>query len=393
MEYVILDAVRTAFGGFGGSLRDRTAADLGVAVSTAVLERTGLAPGDVDHVVFGNVNQTDAGSVYMARNVGLRAGIPKEVPAYQVARGCGTGVQALVSSCHMIGMGEGEVILAGGAENMSLFPHVLRGARWSGFKLAQSPVLEDLLWAAMVDPVPNMIMGLTAENVAEKFGITKAQQDEFAVRSNQRAKRAADGKLFAGEIVPVKVKAKGGEKIFDQDEQIRPDTTMETLGKLPTVFKKGGTVTAGNSCGINDGAFAAVVTTPAKAKSLGKQPLGRIVAWGYGGVAPEIMGIGPVEAIKDVLRKAKKKPEDIALIEINEAFSAQCLAVVKELGADVEKVNVNGGAIAIGHPVGASGGRLVMTLLHELKRRGEKFGIASLCIGGGQGIAILVESL
>ncbi|HEY5997622.1 MAG TPA: thiolase family protein [Candidatus Deferrimicrobiaceae bacterium] len=390
MEYVILDAVRTAFGGFGGSLRDRTAADLGVAVSTAVLERTGLAPGDVDHVVFGNVNQTDAGSVYMARNVGLRAGIPKEVPAYQVARGCGTGVQALVSSCHMIGMGEGEVILAGGAENMSLFPHVLRNARWSGFKLAQSPVLEDLLWAAMVDPVPNMIMGLTAENVAEKFGIGKAEQDEFAVRSNQRAKRAADGKLFAGEIVPVKVKAKGGEKVFDQDEQIRPDTTMETLGKLPTVFKKGGTVTAGNSCGINDGAFAAVVTTMAKAKSLGKRPLGRIVAWGYGGVAPEIMGIGPVEAIKDVLRKAKKKLEDIALIEINEAFSAQCLAVVKELGADIEKVNVNGGAIAIGHPVGASGARVLVTLLHEMQKRDAKKGLATLCIGGGMGIAMCI---
>lgn len=393
MEYVILDGVRTPFGSFGGSLRDQTAADLGVHVSKAILERTGVPARAIDHIVFGNVNQTDAGSVYMARNIGVRAGIPIETPAYQVARGCGTGVQAFVSSCHMIGMGEGEVILAGGSESMSLFPHVLRGARWSGFKLAQNPVLEDLLWAAMVDPVPNMLMGVTAENVAEKFGVSKADQDAFAVRSHAKAKAAVDEGKFAEEIAPVTIKSRSGEKSFAQDEQIRPETTLETLAKLPTVFKKGGTVTAGNSCGINDGAFAAIVTTSAKAKSIGKTPLGKIVAWGYGGVAPEIMGIGPVPAIRNVLRKAGMSLKEIALVEINEAFAAQCLAVAKELSLDPDRVNFNGGAIAIGHPVGASGGRLVISLLRELRRRGEKYGIASLCIGGGQGIALLVESV
>lgn len=393
MDFVILDGIRTPFGAFGGALRDQTAADLGVVVSKAILEKVGLEPGAIDHVVFGNVNQTDQGAVYMARNIGVRVGLPKEVPAFQVARGCGTGVQTIISSCHMIGMGEGEIILAGGSENMSLFPFVLRGTRWSGFRLGKNQVLEDQLWSAMLDPVPNCLMGVTAENVAEKYGVSKKEQDEFAVRSHKRAKAALDGKKFEKEIVPVKLKVKGSEKLFEQDEQVRPDTTMEVLAKLPTAFKKDGTVTAGNSCGINDGAFAAIITTQKKADSLGKKPIGRIVGWGYGGVEPEIMGIGPIHAIKDVLKKTGKKLEEIDLFEINEAFAAQCLAVIKDLGINEEKVNVNGGAIAIGHPVGASGGRLVLTLLHELKRRGGRYGIASLCIGGGQGISILVESM
>jgi len=290
-------------------------------------------------------------------------------------------------------MGESEIVLAGGSENMSLFPFVLRGTRWSGFRLGKNQILEDLLWAAMVDPVPNCLMGVTAENVAEKYGIPKKDQDEFAARSHKLAKAALDAKKFEKEIVPVKVKVKGGEKTFELDEQVRADTTMEVLAKLPTAFKKDGTVTAGNSCGINDGAYAAIITTMKKAASLWKNPLGKIIGWGYGGVEPEIMGIGPVQAIKNVLKKTGMKLEDIDLFEINEAFAAQCLAVIKELGIKVEKVNVNGGAIAIGHPVGASGGRLILTLLHELKRREKKFGIASLCIGGGQGIAILVESM
>lgn len=391
-EIVLLPGGRTAFGTFGGTLRDYTATDLGVLAAKEALNRSGLRPDEIDHVVFGNVYQTSVDAAYLARHVGLRAGLPIEVPAFTVNRLCASGFQAIVSASLLLLAGEADFVLAGGTENMSQAPHVIRGARW-GIPLGKSR-LEDSLWEGLNDSYPNMPMAITAENLAEKYGITRIETDEYAMRSQMAAKSAIEEGRLKQEIVPIEVKGPKGEvKTFDTDEHPRPYTTMEGLARLKPVFKANGVITAGNASGICDGAAALVVTTAEKAAKRGLKPFGKVISWGVSGCDPSIMGIGPVPASKIALKKAGLGLDDMELIEINEAFSPQYLAVEKELRLDRKKTNVNGGAIALGHPVGASGARLTMTLLYELKRRGLKIGLASACIGGGQGLAIVLEAI
>lgn len=390
-EIVILRGARTPFGTFGGSLKDVPAIELGVIAARGALERFGVRPSLVDHVVFGNVIQTSGEDAYFARHVGLKASCPLHVPALTVNRLCGSGLQAIVSAAQLIALEEAEIVLAGGAESMSQQPHIIRGARW-GLRFRQGK-LEDNLWLALVDGYNNLPMAGTAENLARKYGISRKEQDDFAYRSHMAAAAARQKGLFAEEIVPVPTKARGKIVLVEQDEHIKPDTTVEKLNALPPAFDENGTITAGNASGINDGAAALVVTTARKAKDLGIAPLGRILAWGVAGVDPDIMGIGPVPASRQALARAGLDLDRMDLVEINEAFAAQYLAVERELGLDREKVNVNGGAIALGHPVGASGARLALTLLHELRRRKGRYGLAALCIGGGQGIAAVFEAL
>ncbi|HEY2385267.1 MAG TPA: acetyl-CoA C-acetyltransferase [Terriglobia bacterium] len=379
-EIVIVSGKRTAMGEYGGALRDLSALELGAIASKAAIAQSKFEPKDFDHVVFGNALQTSGDAIYGARHVALKAGLPVEVPALTVNRLCGSGIQSIISAAQLIELGEASVVLAGGMESMSQAPHVIRGARW-GFKLGQGK-LEDSLMVALYDPYCGCTMAGTAENLARKYGITRELQDEFALRSQRLAAAAWEAGRFEDEVTPV-------EK-FTKDDHMRPDTTMEGLAKLKTAFAKDGYVTAGNASGIVDGGAAVVVTTRDRAKSA---PLGRIVSWGIAGVSPEIMGIGPVPASKIALQKAGLTLVDVDLVEVNEAFAAQYLAVEKALELDRNRVNVNGGAIALGHPLGATGTRLVMTLLYELKRRKKKYGLASACIGGGQGIAIIVEAL
>jgi acetyl-CoA acetyltransferase family protein len=390
-DIVILRGARTPFGDFGGALKDLTAAELGAHAARAALERSGVGPDQVDHVVMGNVIQATAVDIYLARHVGLKAGCPIGVPALTVNRLCGSGLQAVVTAAQMIRLGEAEVVLAGGAESMSQQPHVIRGARW-GLRFRQGQ-LEDNLWLALVDGYNDMPMAITAENLAERHGISRKEADDLAYTSQMRAAAAQQSGRFAEEIVPVPVKVRGREVVVDRDEHIKPDTTVEKLAALPPAFKDGGVVTAGNASGINDGAAALVVTARRRAEALGVAPLGRVVAWGTAGVDPDIMGIGPVPASRQALERAGLALKDLDLVEINEAFAAQYLAVERELGLDRERTNVNGGAVALGHPVGASGARLALTLLHELRRRRARYGLASLCIGGGQGIAVVFEAL
>ena len=379
-EIVIVSGKRTPMGEYGGALRDLSALELGSIASKAAIEQSQFEPKDFDHVVFGNALQTSGDAIYGARHVALKAGVPVEVPALTVNRLCGSGIQSIISAAQLIELGEASVVLAGGMESMSQAPHVIRGARW-GFKLGQGK-LEDSLMVALYDPYCGCSMAGTAENLARKYGITREMQDEFALRSQKLAAAAWDAGRFQDEVTPV-------EK-FTKDDHLRPDTTMEGLAKLKTAFAKDGFVTAGNASGIVDGGAAVVVTTRERAKSA---PLGRIVSWGIAGVSPEIMGIGPVPASKIALQKAGLKLADMDLVEVNEAFAAQYLSVEKALELDRNRVNVNGGAIALGHPLGATGTRLVMTVLYELRRRKKKYGLASACIGGGQGIAIIVEAL
>ncbi|MBI4240150.1 MAG: acetyl-CoA C-acetyltransferase [Candidatus Rokubacteria bacterium] len=390
-EIVILRGARTPFGSFGGSLKDVPAVEVGVIAARAALERSGVRPEQVDHVVFGNVIQTSGADIYFARHIGLKVGCPLEVPALTVNRLCGSGLQAIVSAAQLILLGEAEVVLAGGAESMSQQPHVIRGARW-GLRFRQGQ-LEDNLWLALVDGYNSLPMSGTAENLARKYGISRKEQDDFAYRSQIAAAAARQLGWFAEEIVPVPVKARGKTVLVEQDEHIKPDTTVEKLNALPPAFTEDGTITAGNASGINDGAAALVLTTQAKARELGLAPLGRLLGWGVAGVDPDIMGIGPVPASRQALERAGLRLDQMDLVEINEAFAAQYLAVERELGLDRDRVNVNGGAIALGHPVGASGARLALTLLHELRRRKGRYGLASLCIGGGQGIAAVFEAL
>ncbi|MFQ5898457.1 MAG: acetyl-CoA C-acetyltransferase [Candidatus Methylomirabilia bacterium] len=390
-DIVILRGARTPFGTFGGSLKDVPAVELGVIAARGALERSSVRPEQVDQVVFGNVFQTSGADIYLARHVGLRAGSPLHAPALSVNRLCGSGLQAIVSAAQLIRLGEAEVVLAGGTESMSQQPHIIRGARW-GLRFRQG-ALEDNLWLGLVDGYNNLPMAGTAENLARKHGISRKEQDDFAYRSHMAAAAARQTGLFAEEIVPVATNVRGRTVLVEQDEHIKPDTTVEKLNGLPPAFSADGTVTAGNASGINDGAAAVVVATARKAKELGIAPLGRIVAWGVAGVDPDIMGIGPVPASRRALERAGLSLDQMELVEINEAFAAQYLAVERELGLDREKVNVNGGAIALGHPVGASGARLALTLLHELRRRKGRYGLASLCIGGGQGIASVFETI
>jgi acetyl-CoA acyltransferase 2 len=390
-EVFILGGARTPMTQHVGALKDFSAIDLGAIAAKAALERTGTRPEWVEHVVFGNVQQSSVDAHYGARHVGLKAGLPQEVPALTVNRLCGSGIQAVLSGAQHIQLDEAGVVLAGGMENMSQVPHIIRGLR-GGLKLGQGK-LEDWLWEGLNDPYAGCSMAITAENCAVKYGITREESDTYALRSQQLAAKAWASGIMQEEVTPVEIKSKKGVTLVDKDDHMRPDTTMEVLAKLPTVFKKDGVVTAGNASGIVDGAAALVIAGAGAVKDKGLKPLGRIVSWATVGVDPALMGMGPAPAIRKALERAGLTLADLDLIEINEAFAPQYLACEKELGLDREKVNVNGGAIALGHPLGASGARLLLTLLLELRRRGKKYGVASACIGGGQGIAMIVEAL
>jgi acetyl-CoA acetyltransferase family protein len=391
-DIAIVSGARTPFGRYCGKIKDYTAQELGAVAAKAAIERAGIDPKEFDHVVFGNAQQTTGDALYGARHVGLRAGLPIETPALTVNRLCGSGMQAIVSAAQMIQTDEAKLVLAGGMEAMSQAPFVIRGR--DGFTLAPGGKLEDSLMVALLDSYCGMQMASTAELYAEQQGITRQAQDELALRSQQNADAAYKEGRIQEELTPVPLRSKGeltGEQLTEDDHR-RPQTTMEGLAKLRASFGKNGTVTAGNASGIVDGAAAVVVMALEEAQKRNLKPLGRIVNWGIAGVDPKVMGRGPVPATKAVLQRAGMNLDSIDLIEVNEAFAAQYLAVEKELGLDREKVNVNGGAIALGHPLGATGTRLVITVLHELRRRKKKYGLATACIGGGQGIAMVVES-
>ncbi len=388
---VILDGARTAFGRFGGSLRRVSATQLGVAAARGALARSRVDPEVVDHVAFGNVVQSSGDAVYLARHIGLEVGLRIECPAVTLNRLCGSGLEAAIYGARLIQAGEAEVVLAGGTENMSQAPFVIRGAR-EGLPLGPA-ALEDTLWAALTDAACGLGMAETAENLAARYHIAREAQDVFAARSHALAARARAEGRFAEEIVPVEVPGpRGAASAVTEDEHIRPETTVEHLAALPARFRENGTVTAGNSSGINDGAAALILASAPMAARLGARPLGRLLSWAAVGVPPEIMGIGPVPASREALARAELRLDQIDAVEINEAFAAQYLAVEAELGLDRARVNVNGGAIALGHPIGASGARLLLTMLYELRRRGGRCGLAALCIGGGQGIAAVVDA-
>jgi acetyl-CoA acyltransferase 2 len=391
---VLLSGVRTGFGAFGGALKDLSATDLGVLAGRAALERAGVEPATVGHVIFGNVLQTSADAPYLARHIGLRAGLPLETPAVTVNRLCGSGFEAIIQGAHRILLGEADVVLAGGTESMSQAPHVVRGARW-GLRLGPSQPLEDPLWETLRDGYCGLAMAETAEKLAECYGLDRAAVDAYAARSQARAKAAWAAGALADEVVPVMLKDRKTRQdmAWAADEHMRPETTVEGLAKLPPYFKKDGVVTAGNASGICDGAAALVVAGEHFARERGLRPLGRLVGWGVAGVDPSVMGIGPVPASRRALAHAGLALEDMDLVEINEAFAAQYLAVERELGLDRERTNVDGGAVALGHPLGASGARITAHLLHALRRLGGRYGLGAACIGGGQGAAIVVEAL
>jgi acetyl-CoA acetyltransferase family protein len=390
-DVFILGGARTPMTEYSGAMSDVSALELGAVAAHGALEKAGVNPGWVDHVVFGNVMQTSADAIYGARHVALRAGLPIEVPALTVNRLCGSGIQAAITGAHHIQLGEAETVLTGGMESMSQAPHVIRGAR-SGLRLGQGK-LEDSLYEALLDPVCGLFMAQTAERCAARYSISRDEQDAYAVRSQQCAGQAWSIGLFDDEVVPVEVKGRKGTTFVERDDHLRPDTTVEALAKLPPAFSKEGTVTAGNASGIVDGAAALVLASAEAVNARALTPLARLAGWAAVGVEPSLMGMGPAPAIRKVLDRAGLTLDDIDLFEINEAFAGQYLAVEKELGLDRDRVNVNGGAIALGHPLGMSGTRLLLTLVLELRRRGAKRGIASACIGGGQGIAALVETV
>ncbi|PYS73943.1 MAG: acetyl-CoA C-acyltransferase [Acidobacteria bacterium] len=388
-EVFILGGKRTPMGEYVGALKDVSAIDLGAVAARGALESTAVSADEIDHTVMGNALQTSGDAIYGARHVALKAGVPFDRPALTVNRLCGSGIQSIISGAQMIQLGEARTALVGGIESMSQAPHVIRGAR-SGFALGQGK-LEDSLMVALLDTYCNTPMAGTAENLARRFEISREAQDAYALRSQQEAKRALDAGYFAEEIVPVEVPSRKGATIVDRDDHLRPETTLEGLAKLRPAFAKDGFVTAGNASGIVDGAAALVIADEDFVKQRDLKPMGRIVSWAYAGVEPEIMGIGPVPATRAALEKAGLNLSDIDLVEVNEAFAAQYLAVEKELGLDRARTNVNGGAIALGHPLAATGTRIVLTVLHELHRRGGRYGLATACIGGGQGIAMIVE--
>ncbi|MEE2898656.1 MAG: acetyl-CoA C-acyltransferase [Gemmatimonadota bacterium] len=393
-DVVVLSGKRTGFGAFGGSLKDFTATDLGVISSAAAIEAAGISPDQVDHTFFGNALQTSADAIYLARHVALRAGIPLEKGALTVNRLCGSGFEAIVQGAKEIILGEAAVCLTGGTESMSQAPHVVRGARFGNLRLGPAGrQFEDLLWESLTDTHCDLTMAQTAEELADRYDVSREEVDRVAVESQRRAKAAWDAGYFDAEIAPVTIKTRKGEVVYAADEHIRPDTTVEALGGLRPYFKKDGLVTAGNASGIGDGGASAVLASAEWAEANGIQPLGRIVSWGFVGVEPKVMGIGPAPAARLALEKAGMSLEDMDLFEVNEAFAPQCKSVEKELGLNPEKTNVNGGAIAITHPLAASGARITIHLMHELRRRGGRFGLGSACIGGGQGGAVIVEAL
>jgi acetyl-CoA acetyltransferase family protein len=392
-DLVFLSGVRTGFGSFGGALKDFSATELGGIAAQAALQKAGIEPGAIDHVIVGNAMQTSADAAYIARHVGLRAGCPVETPALTVNRLCGSGFEAIVQAAHLIRLGEARVALAAGAESMSQAPHVARGLRW-GVKLGATPVLEDSLWQGLTDQYCGCPMGITAENLATKYGISRAEVDAYALRSQQAAKAAWDSGAMEPELCPVPIlnrKTKQTES-WARDEHMRPETTAEVLAKLPPVFKPDGVVTAGNASGISDGAAACVVASSDFAAAHGLRPLGKLIAWGVAGVDPTIMGIGPAPAARQALERAGLSMKQMDRVEVNEAFAAQYLAVERELDLDRARTNAEGGAVALGHPLGASGTRITVHLLHTLRRIGARYGLGSACIGGGQGIALIVEA-
>lgn len=388
----IVSAKRTPFGDFGGHFKDLSAIDLQVVAAKAAIVAAGVDPKHIDHVVIGNVAQTSADAIYMARHVGLRSEVPVPTPALTVNRLCGSGFQAVVNGTHEILLGDAEVVLVGGTESMSQAPHAARGLRW-GARLGVSPTLEDTLWSSLTDSYAGCAMGQTAENLAQQFGITREQCDEYALRSQQAWAAAKKEGRFVAEIAPVTVESRKGAVVVDTDEHPRGDTTLAGLAALRPSFSKTGVVTAGNASGICDGAGALVLASEEAVKAHNLTPLARIVQWHTAGVDPKVMGIGPVPAIRGALDRSGLSLDDLDLIEINEAFAPQYLACEKELGLDRNRTNVDGGAISLGHPLGASGARITAHLVHELRRRGGKFGVGSACIGGGQGIALVLEAV
>ena len=390
-DIVILDGARTPMADYNGVFSDVSAIDLGVVAATEALRRSGTDAASIDHVVFGNVVQSSPDAVYGARHVALKSGVPKEVPALTVNRLCGSGFEAIVQGADRILLGDAKTVLVGGMENMTQSPHVLRGAR-KGYRLGGAK-LEDSLFEALLDTYSGLMMAQTSDRLAARYGITREEQDVFALESQRRAAAAQAAGKFAEEIAPVTVKTRKGPQAIAADDSLRPDTSLEALAKLKPSFGENGMVTAGNASGIVDGAASLVVTSGENARSAGKKPLGRIVGWAVVGCDPDVMGIGPAPASRKALADAGLTMDDIDLWEINEAFAGQILSVAKELGLDRAKLNVNGGAIALGHPLGATGARLALTLLYELRRSGKKRGLAGACIGGGQGYAMILERI
>ena len=390
-EVVITSGVRTAIGSFGGGLKDVPPCDLGSKVTKSAIERSQINPVDVDHVVFGNVIHTEAKDMYLSRVASINAGIPKEVPAMTLNRLCGSGLQAVVSATQSILLGDADIAIAGGAESMSRAPYAINGARF-GHKMGDAPVV-DMMLGALHDPFGHGHMGVTAENVATRFQITRETQDKFAVESHNRASKAINEGRFADQIMPFEIETRRGTVVFDTDEHVRESVTIEDIEKLKPVFKKEGSVTAGNSSGINDGAGALVLMDKSEAEQRELQPLAKVLSYGLAGVEPSEMGLGPIPASRIALEKCGLSVKELDVIESNEAFAAQACAVSQELGLDSTKVNPNGGAIALGHPVGASGAIILIKAIYELKRIQGQYGLITMCIGGGQGIAVVIENL
>lgn len=389
-EIYIVDGARTAFAEFGGSFANTDATQLGTATAIEALKRSKVSPEQVDHVIYGNVIHTGKNASYISRHIGLYSGVPQEVPALTLNRLCGSGMQAVISASHHILAGDADIVLAGGAENMSQAPFSNFTQRFGGSKMGNLS-FEDMLLATLTDQYTGAGMGMTAEKLAEQYEISREEQDLFSIESNKRAARSVENRIFAEEIVPVEVKTRKGSILVKDDEHIRPNANLDAMKKIRPSFKPDGTVTAANASGINDGAASLIVAGQKAVQENNLKPIARVVSWGVAGVDPTIMGIGPVPAIKKALDRAKLTIQDLDLVEVNEAFAAQYLAVEKALGLDREKTNVNGGAIALGHPVGASGARIILSAAYELRRRNARYAAASLCIGGGQGIAIIIE--
>lgn len=386
---MILSAVRTAIGKYGGSLRDFTASDLGVAAAQAALERAGIAPSEVEETIFGHARQAGNGP-NPARQISVRAGVPVTVPAYTVNKACASGMKAIVLGFQEIALGNADVVLVGGTEAMSRVPYFLDGARW-GTRLGHQSLVDGMYQDGILCPLAKMIMGETAEVLAEQYQITREEQDAYALCSQQRARRATESNRFMDETLPVSVKEKKGERLFQTDEHPRFDATPDALAKLPPVYSKAGTITAGNSSGITDGAAALVLVAEERAKRSAVKPLARIVDYATAGVDPRVMGIGPVPAVQKLLKKTDRRLDDFDLVELNEAFAAQVLACDRELHFDRDRLNVNGGAIALGHPIGCTGARIIVTLLHEMLKRQARRGLATLCVSGGMGMALELE--